>query len=104
MREEQAHMCIYTCAKLMHVFWDVWDGVSCGLWWKSVLENRVLAPQNINFLPAAQPWWAAGCAVTEARTPSGGAASARCGASAKPSSTRPVRVLGKWLMFTGRYT
>ena len=58
-----AHVHIHVRKKLMHVFWDVWDGVPCGLWWKSVLGNRVLAPQNTNFLPAAQPWWTAGCAV-----------------------------------------
>ena len=68
MREEQAHMCVYqglvitygyhihVRKKLMHVFWDVWDVVPCGLWWKRVLGSSLFSPQNTNFLPAAQPW------------------------------------------------
>ena len=45
-------------------FWRLCGVLKRPLWWKSVLENGVLGPQKAKNLPAAQPWWAAGCAVT----------------------------------------
>ena len=64
MREDRARRTFVGKADACVMFWYVWDGVPCSLWWESVLENRILGLLKGQFLPAAQPWWAAGCAVT----------------------------------------
>ena len=46
------------------MFWYVWDGVPCSLWWKSVLENRVLALLNRQISPRGPTMVGrGGCAV-----------------------------------------